>query len=63
MKYITIPKEAVLDESAKTDDICLVDRYTMDVNNLCDLNFYELAAIIKNDDPENRYEFYKAVEE
>ena len=63
MKYIIIPKEAVIDEVAKDSDVYMVDRKEEFVEYVNGMSFRNVVVIIKDGDPENRYEFYKAVYE
>ncbi len=63
MKYITIPKEDVIDEVAKDNDVYMVDRKEEFVEYVNGMSFRNVVVIIKDGDPENRYEFYKAVDE
>ena len=43
--------------------IYLIDRKDEFVERVNDMSFRNAVVIIKDGDPENRYEFYKAVDE
>lgn len=65
MKFITIPKEAVLKELVKDSRVFLIDKYNGTIRNVANLDAITLACAIKGDKSceETQYEFYKKVVE
>lgn len=65
MKFVNIPKEAVLDEIAKGSRVCLIDKYNEVIDGVDEVDINTIAVAIKGDESceETQYEFYKKVQE
>lgn len=60
-KYESIYSFNVLDEVANGERILLIDRATESINSLDEISTKDLAIAIKDENKDNRYEFYKEV--
>lgn len=60
-KYESIYSFDVLDEVANGERILLIDRATECIDSLDEISAKDLAIAIKDENKDNRYEFYKEV--
>ena len=60
-KYESIYSFDVLDEVVNGERILLIDRATESINSLDKISTKDLAIAIKDENKDNRYEFYKEV--
>lgn len=60
-KYESIYSFDVLDEVANGERILLIDRETESINSLDEISTKDLAIALKDENKDNRYEFYKEV--
>ena len=60
-KYESTYSFDVLDEVVNGERILLIDRATESINSLDKISTKDLAIAIKDENKDNRYEFYKEV--
>ncbi|WP_302197167.1 hypothetical protein [uncultured Ruminococcus sp.] len=60
-KYEAVCSFDVLDAVANGERILLIDRTTESINSLDEISTKDLAIAIKDENKDNRYEFYKEV--
>jgi hypothetical protein len=60
-KYEAVYSSDVLDAVANGERILLIDRATESINSLDEISTKDLAIAIKDENKDNRYEFYKEV--
>lgn len=60
-KYEAVCSSDVLDEVVNGERILLIDRATESIDSLDEISTKDLAIAIKDENKDNRYEFYKEV--
>lgn len=60
-EYEAVCSSGVLDAVVNGERILLIDRATESINSLDEISTKDLAIAIKDENKDNRYEFYKEV--
>lgn len=61
MKFETVYNFNVLDEVARGEVVFLIDRKNEVIDRVNDMAISDVAVAIKDENKDNRYEFYKVV--
>ena len=62
-RYKTIFEFNVMDEIARGEEVYMIDRREGVIDYVSNMSFGDVANAIKGDNSDNRFEFYKVVED